>query len=176
MPFTTPATVATGSVASSTAYNSQVINNIAWLGSDAPACQVYRNSNLSLTNNTDTVVAYNLESFDTANMHDAVTNTSRITIPTGGGGLYQILTTGIFAANATGVRRLDILLNGGTLIGRSGQTGSSSINAFMQTEAIYRLNAGDYVETQVYQNSGGALNFEYAASYASFFTVLWIRN
>jgi len=176
MPYTTPATVATGSVASSTTYNSQVISNIAWLGNDAPACQVYRNSNLSLTNNTDTVVAYNLETFDNANMHDAVTNTSRITIPTGGAGLYEIVTTGIFAANATGVRRLDILLNGGTLIGRTGATGTSSGKAFMQTTAIYRLNAGDYLETQVFQNSGGALDFEYAASYASFFSAIWIRN
>lgn len=176
MPWTTPQSVSTNSIASSATYNAQVIDNLSWLGGDAPACRVYRTTNQSIANNTATVVQFPSERWDNFGMHDVSTNNSRITIPTGGAGLYLIHSAVSFSANATGIRRISLNLNGSTVIARQHIAGFTSHPTFLSATAFYRLVAGDYVETEVFQDSGGALDCAVSANAVPEFTVQWVSN
>lgn len=176
MPWTTPQSVSTNSIASSASFNSQVVDNLSWLANDAPSCRVYRNTNLSIANNTETYVAFPLERFDNFAMHDVSINNTRITIPSGGGGLYFIHASVAFSANATGIRRLSIIQNQTTLLARDHSAGFTSYATFLNASAFYRLSAGEYVEISVFQDSGGALDCAVSANATPEFTVLWVRN
>jgi hypothetical protein len=104
-----------------------------------------------------TVLVLDTESFDTDAFHDTVTNNSRMTIPTGFGGYYQIVASYGAASNATGWRQVGILLNAVTTLALSTISAFTGI-ACVQASVIAHLNAADYVEAQVWQSSGGALN------------------
>lgn len=128
----------------------------------------YNSANQSIANVTVTTLALNSERQDTDNFHDNVTNNSRLTAPSAG--FYHITANWAWdPANVSGNRYADVLLNGATVIaadrrvaaGYSGE-GSLSID--------YYLNAGDYVQFRVYQDTGGALNL-IAASNSPVFSI-----
>ena len=73
-------------------------------------------------------------------------------------GYYLVNAHVRFAANATGIRGINLLKNGTiglTSIKSVGFTGSDPV---ILCNVIVKLDTGDYVETQVYQNSGAALD------------------
>jgi hypothetical protein len=111
----------------------------------------------SLADSTWTALTMDVEQWDTGAMHSTVTNTSRVTIPTGQGGHYAFMGQCGFAANATGVRKLAIARNG-TRIWSVTLPGTASDNLVLHVNAMYPATAGDYFELHAYQNSGGALN------------------
>ncbi len=98
-----------------------------------------------------------------------VTNPSRLTAPIAG--KYD-LTAGFFwAGNATGQRQGYMRKNGTDYIGVSVVgTGSAIYHAHSLATQI-NMVAGDYIELQVYQDSGGALSSLYGAYYAPIFTM-----
>jgi len=114
----------------------------------------------TLSNNTDTMLLWTSELYDTDAFHNTSTNTSRITIPTGLGGYYQFRWSIMFGANTSGNRRLRLVKNGsvydsGTVLtvgapngGLCGFAGSSVVSTV----------AGDYWEIQAFQDCGGNLN------------------
>ena len=114
----------------------------------------------SISNATTTVVNFDAEDFDTDGFHSNVTNNSRITIPAGKTGYYQINYLARFASNSTGYRAIYPYKNGAVF--------SPSIQSVVQTSstsshsngfsAIVYLVATDYIEMAVEQNSGGSLN------------------
>jgi hypothetical protein len=127
--------------------------------SGQPRCSAYHNTTQSLTNLAWTWVEFNSEDFDTGGMHDTAVNNDRVTIPAGGAGLYLIVGKVWFAANATGVRALNVVLNGNNSVMQLGfapAPGSDSTSC--PIALLWPLSAGDYISVQAYQASGGALN------------------
>jgi hypothetical protein len=137
------------------------------VGSTVPArCRVSKTADQSIPDNAPTVVTFDAEQFDTAGMHDNVTNNSRITIQTPG--VYLIVGQASWATNASGRRDLSFKLNGNFASG-SGPWGTLSkpANAGFDAANISQvavLAAADYVELSVFQSSGGALNLKGGAS------------
>lgn len=107
--------------------------------------------------------AWNTQLFDTdqddaLGFHDTAANTSRLTVPAGRAGLYLLAANVQFATNATGARFVRLLLNGTNQVAifNSPAVGGFATRALVV--ALRRLVAGDYLEVQVYQDSGAALD------------------
>lgn len=126
-------------------------------------CRVYRDTDVGIANNAWTGVPFVTEDFDPDVMHDNASNTTRITIPTGGAGYYIATGQIRFAANGTGSRGIRFLKNGATSSALGGGQFDPSANASIDhginiSSGIVKLSAGDYLEMQAFQNSGGSLN------------------
>ena len=141
-----------------------------------PAVRVYHNANQSITNTTNTALAFNSERFDQAGgsastQHDVSTNNSRLTCRHAG--VYHIIGGCHFAANATGQRTLFLRLNGATAIAYAPRGfGLSSLDSTSLLVAThYDLAVNDYIEMVVYQDSGGALNVLNGANYSPEFSM-----
>jgi hypothetical protein len=124
----------------------------------------------SLTNNTDTIITWNAERFDTDGFHDNVTNNSRMTIPSGKGGKYLVLGSAYYTTGS-GYRELNVLKNGNLVNYFYGVIEQNY--EFLTINTIVDCAAGDYLELRGYQNSGGALNFNGGAE-NSFFSVTYL--
>lgn len=162
MPFTDPASVQdpTTGVAISSSWGDTVNADLNYLASTRPRANVYNNANQSISNATSTALTFNSERFDPAGMHSTVSNTSRLTIPASEGGHYMVGCTFQFASNATGYRQGALLVNGSTVVAIFNTPAVSGVQTRISLCTLYPLAAGDYVEVQVYQTSGGALNVE----------------
>lgn len=126
--------------------------------------RVTHNAAQAATTAVALVLAFNTERFDTNAIHDTAVNNSRLTCKTAG--LYLIVGNIEWAANATGYRRLDIRLNGATLIAseREGDVVVAAITTIQHITTIYQLAVNDYVELLATQTSGGNLNVNSTAN------------
>ena len=127
-------------------------------GSAFVGCSVYRTSDQTISTGTTTTVTWDAEAYDTDNMHSTSTNTSRITIPTGKGGKYLLIAKFIWSNNGTGARQYAFAKNG-TFKGWEvifPVSASGSYSAYSGS-FVWDLAAGDYIECQVNQSSGGNL-------------------
>lgn len=174
MPYSAPTTITTGQLVTASLMNTDWAGNIAFLA-NPPACRVYNNASIShATSGNWQTVTFNSERYDTATMHDTVSNTSRITVPVDG--LYLITGHIEFAANATGVRGIQILFNGtGTSVaGAYYPTTGGIVGTGLSIATVYKFAATNYVELQGYQTSGGALVINSTAASTPEFSVTWI--
>jgi len=121
-------------------------------------CRVFANSAQTISNATDTKLAYANESFDTDGFHSNVTNNTRITIPAGLGGYYRITANTGFLSNSSGRRIFGLTLNGGGVSSQVEMTASASAEPAATITDTYLLAAGDYLEVNTFQTSGGNLN------------------
>jgi len=130
--------------------------NPAWAGFDMAA--VYNSGNQAVSDNTNTVLAFDSEDIDTNTMHDPSTNNSRITIKTAG--KYEIGFKIMFAAsNATGFRYGWLLKNGANVRGSlAAGTPNTTVVPSCSNSIILNLAASDYIEVSAYQDSGGPIN------------------
>lgn len=161
-------------------WGDNVRDNIVWLAGDAasgnpkPMCRVYHNASQNIATATWTSVSMNSERYDVGGMHSTVTNTSRITIPSGGGGVYHLFGQVRFATNATGIRAVRLLLNGTTSIAQRNNSATSTDPCHIGISCDYKLSAADYVEVQVYQASGGLLAVDSASAESPEFGCHWV--
>lgn len=127
-------------------------------GSTGYSVRAFRNSAQSISNGTWTSVQFNNEVYDAGGLHDNVTNNTRLTAPVGG--VYAITAAIGWAINLTGDRFARVLLNGTTPITSVSAVTTSGAGSypFHSLSLSYYLNPGEYVELQVHQTSGGALN------------------
>ncbi len=120
------------------------------------AAGAYNDADISIANTTATLITLNTSAYDTDNMHDPVTNNSRIKATTAG--TYQILGSIAWASSGTG-RRLIYLRYNGSGSGETVEVDTNQNGAhYMQVNAQHVFTADQYVELFVYQSSGGALN------------------
>jgi hypothetical protein len=105
---------------------------------------------------SNTVLAFDTERWDTNSMHDNVTNNSRLTCKTAG--KYLVCAQCRFASNATGGRTMMLRINGSTIVAITGYPAINGDNTGVGVMSVLNLAVNDYVETLVYQNSGGNLN------------------
>jgi hypothetical protein len=127
-----------------------------------PSCRAYRSGLLTIPNATWTTIGLDGENFDTQNMHNNVTNNSRITVPVSG--KYLITGQISFSLNTTGFRGARILLNGATVLATRFIATTTWVPGVNVT-TIESLNAGDYVEIQGYQASGSDLGISIGREY-----------
>jgi hypothetical protein len=142
----------------------------------APCARVFNSTDLAIPNTTHTILAFDSERYDTDTIHSTSSNTSRLTCVTPG--VYAISAHVSFAPSAAGtLRAVHIRLNGATFIAVNYDPpvgGGFSTNVSVSTQ--YRLAAGDYVEVDVYQDSGGSLNVQAAGNYSPEFGLVKVSG
>lgn len=122
-------------------------------------CSVYNTTTQSISNNTDTGVTFNSEHFDTDGFHSTVSNTEKLTIPSGKDGKYLITASGMWATSNVGTRFFRLQKNGTTNLGNGAKQDTVPSGAFSQSVCeVVDLVAGDYITVDVYQSSGSSLN------------------
>ena len=135
--------------------NTQIRDNLNFLHSP-PVIRVATTGAVSITNNSLTTVNLDAFGFKRDLLHSTVTNPSRVTFATTG--IYTLTLQVDWDANATGRRYASILLNGATVIRAQSMAPASGGQATNQLAMSYDFEATDYVQVQVYQDSGGSLN------------------
>ena len=128
-------------------------------------CRLSTTVATTLPNNTNYRVPYNNEEFDTSGYHDNTTNNTRITIPSGKAGYYFLYTS--MSVN-TGVAGEIRFAKNGTTMNRNDVYGTGSLPVSYQASSIINLAVGDYIEVDMYQNSGASrtlIDFTFLAQY-----------
>lgn len=137
------------------------INTAARAGKGS--CRATRTSSLAVSSATPTIVDYTSADFDTGAFHSTTVNPSRLTIQRSG--KYSVIGSIAWAGNASGIRRIRLLKNGVVLTPdqyTQQPTGGTTVADVGQTVATFLdLRAGDYLQVEGYQDSGGTLNIEY---------------
>lgn len=128
----------------------------AWLiMANGPDAQL-RGTSTSIPNNVDTAVPYATEVRDSDNGHDPVTNNSRYTFPFKG--IYAVTSRVGFANDAAStVREVSHRIDGSTVHFGARWASTSNIIYIVTVTNYFNVNAGQWVETIVNQNSGSAL-------------------
>jgi len=126
-----------------------------------PGARVFNSVDQSVANTT--IVAFDSERWDTDNIHDNVTNNSRLTCNTPG--KYLITFHGRLTGAASSMA-FQIYLNGATIIAYSTSLNASSGDT-MTISTIYDLAANDYVQIRVVGNA--TVTLSHAANYSAEF-------
>ena len=147
-------------------------------GSTDISAHVFHNAAQTISNATDTVLAFNSERNDTHTLHDNATNNSRITISAGAGaGKYLIGVNVRFQPNAdSNLRSVYLFLNNTTIIAqsRTPAVNDASLSTVLPPLVVqYDLAVGDFVEVYVHQQSGGNLDVQSNGNYSPEF---WIQK
>jgi hypothetical protein len=124
---------------------------------------------VSVPTSTFTRLTYTTEQYDTDSYHSNSTNTSRITIPSGKTGYYQVNAQVVYnLSGGGGIRGLYIYLNGASTFGSPDISAPGGQYPGVALTWNAYLTAGDYVELYAYQTSGANLNCFLDATQARF--------
>ena len=124
-----------------------------------PGCVVRLAAAQSIPNFTNTLVTFDTEEFDNGAFFTAPSTT--LTIPSAG--VYHLQATASFTANATGIRIIEIHVNGTLRASQSQQNIGGGTPDSLSTGCHRLCAAGDTVTFRVFQNSGGPLDLQGAA-------------
>lgn len=140
-------------------------DTITVAGSALPLVWVFRSSDFSYSNNTLTTITWNAEAEDSSGFHDLVSNTDRLTVPTGQGGLYQVSFSFKLSGTSIGASAVIVQKNGGTILPdiTSPVSGATAFSG----SALLRLAAGDYLSLQIFTNAGTSLAITGGATQAT---------
>ena len=164
----TPARLAVGNNGETLVADSSTSTGLAWEG--AITCAAISTTVFTIANATFTTLAFNSELWDTDAMHSTSTNTSRITVPKTG--YYKIELQGIWQSNNNANRGARILKNGSTFYTQFQEAQNlGDLNYYYPY--TMQLTAGDYIEVQMYQDSGTTLVW-YNRGQDGMFLVTWI--
>lgn len=120
-----------------------------------------------------TGVTFGVEVFDTHSGHSTSSDTSRYTAQVAG--TYMVLGRGGFVPNSTGRRGVRITKNGVVVGGSANFTQTSTGDVWANSaSAMVHLDVGEYVEVQIYQDSGGNLNSSGASADVNPSMQLWL--
>lgn len=157
MAYTAPTERAAGFLVTASVYNVDIIRNIVDLrtGVVRDACWAYHSAIQAVT--ADAALNLNSEDADVGGMHSTVSNTSRLTVPTGEGGLYFLLGRIRCTGAATGTANAYIRKNNTTNL-RNGENVSGT-NVTVNVWALEPLAAGDYVELYIDKSDGSSWDF-----------------
>jgi hypothetical protein len=127
-----------------------------------PRCYAFKTSDGALANASWGALNFNGELYDSNAAHDNSTNNTRLVAPESG--LYTIIAHTMFETSSAGLRLIDVRKNanavqtGGTDLSMVVQAGNGTTEARLIVAVDAQLNAGDYVESFAWQNSGAPLN------------------
>ena len=122
-------------------------------------CAINNNATLTIANETATAIACGAEEYDSNGFHDNSTNNSRMTIPSGKAGKYQVTAQVLWGSSLTTFFLLYILKNGSVIDGNGINSGIIAVqkglpNDWIQATVTVDLAVGDYVQVAAYQTSG----------------------
>lgn len=137
--------------------DSTAATGLKWASaSSAPTfvgCQLTKSTAQSISSGTETIITFDTETFDSDGFHSTVTNTSRITIPTGKAGKY--LATAQIMSNSKGFQTQGgMRVNGSNVSVYYSPTDPTAPCILLNL--MLNLSVGDYVEIFSYQGSGSA--------------------
>jgi hypothetical protein len=180
MPFTAWKTYSSGDTATAADRNTYERDNGRWLShastGGAPMCRVYNSSTLSSFTDGN-AVTFDSERYDIGGMHSIVSNTSRITVPSGGGGVYHLgaCIRGDIVSPTDAVLQVNLRLNGTTFLASQNMINVDTTNAmFVAVATDYALAAADYVEVTVAWSGGSSCNITAASNRAPEFWARWV--
>lgn len=140
-----------------------------------PTVHVAQVGTASIADTSDTVVAWDYERWDTHGMHDNASNNTRLTVPSGWAGHYQIGVGIRFQTNNVGRRRTALRVNGAAAVASTEDQAGWTGECALQYEATVDLAVGDYIELIVEQESGGYLDLVHDGYAAPEFWARWVR-
>ena len=162
-------TVDSGTIASNAVTNVKVADvDVSKLTGDNASVRVTKSGAQTITNNTATVVTWDVETFDVDGMHDNVTNNSRFTAPVSG--KYLVGASIVFTENSTAGRGVYVRKNGTTYYGgQENQTPSvgSTFHDGTAYSTLVDLLATEYVEIICTQNSSASLTIRHSSNPAT---------
>lgn len=177
MAFTAPRTWSAADVATASLLNTHLRDNMdAAAGANKAAVRAYKSS--AFTHNSSgnwLALTFDSERFDTQSIHSTSTNTDRLTVPSGWGGLWLVGASMNWAANSTGSRFARLRVNATTEFAEAGGANTgASLGVPISFSGLYRASAGDYFTVDVWQNSGGSLDVNAQGNYSPEFWAVWI--
>lgn len=139
------------------------------------SARAYNTAAIALTSGTATLLTLDSERWDTDTIHSTSSQTSRLTATTAG--KYQMTGHVEFAGNTgAGLRRLEILLNGSTVIASEDCAVSDTSDPATTTRCSlathYNLAATDYVELRARQTVTSSLNITAGSNYSPEFEMV----
>jgi hypothetical protein len=146
----------------------------AWrelLAINPPAACAQRTSDQSISSAVQTTVSFAQISYNFRNMW-SIGNPTRLTVPSGMGGIYEIGGLIEYEPNINGARQAILLVNGAPVGRNSTMNSGSGPPARVGFTRDIALSAGDYVELAGYQNSGVTLQMTNASRAPE----LWARR
>jgi len=128
--------------------------------SNAPSFVAYRNSTQSITSATNTIMVFNTEAYDTNSAYN--TTDGKFTVPVGEGGKYFFSSTWIMAGMGDGTKNTIALWKNGSsytspYFDYDSNSPTASTYLYNRIIGILTLSAGDYVQINAYQNTGGTV-------------------
>lgn len=128
-----------------------------------------KSSSETLTHDNYSELIWQTEIDDVGGYHAA--NAAAVVIPVGEGGVFNVQCGGLFAANGTGMRFLDLWLNG-TFFARTQNHAPPASNSLgLTVDRTRRFADGDSITCAAYQDSGGDLSL-FSAPTSTFFTLV----
>jgi len=153
-------------------------NNMDAIDSDfRPAAKMKATSDQTLTNATVTVLGYNAVDYDSyaARPEGAMVNLTTDLITIRKAGLYLVINKVAFAPNATGVRRLDLNINGSFFETHAVGAYASANNTLIMVSPLV-LAVNDTLGGAAYQNSTASLAVVGTASQGVYLAAIWLGN
>lgn len=134
------------------------VDGVPELQATAVGVKAYLTANVAMPSGTWVPLAFTGETFDDG-LHSTTLNASRFTAPSGLGGKYLVTAHAVFTAAGAGgdTTRLVRLRKNGTLIEAEGRLLENGAGTTVSLTTVAKLNAGDYLEMLVYQDSGALL-------------------
>lgn len=158
--------------------NSATATGLTW--QIQPTCRAYNDAAFDPDVNGWRTVTLNQERWDSDTMHSTVANTSRLTIPTNGDGIYTIDAGVLFDTSGVGggtaYYGLRVILGGATVIKQLGpmELTMNTHDMGMAINAQYNLAATNYIEMQVYTTVD--INILSQANFSPEFGATWLRR
>jgi hypothetical protein len=143
---------------------------------NVPACNAVQATPQTVGTAAWTSLALDSTVFDSYGGHSNSTNNSRYTAQVSG--WYLVFAASCWPSNATGWRGIRVTKNGSQVAGGATEVGASAagVTAIATPSVICFLNAGDYVEAQGWQNSGGNLNTSVNLDADCSLTAVWLHT
>ena len=134
---------------------------LKWAAASSPSfvgCSVYKTTNQSINNTSETAISWDAEIVDTNGFHDNVTNNTRFTVPSGYAGKYLFVISVVSGSNSATDQHINLMVNGATRKTEMFASPSASPRRSMLASMLFDLGVGDYLTVNTYQNSGGSVN------------------
>jgi hypothetical protein len=159
----TPARLAVGTNDQVLTADSSTATGLKWAtpaagGTTFAGCSLKKSASQSIPDNVSTAMTWDQEVFDTDGFHSTVTNTDRITIPTGKGGYYLVTCVLYFNDTDADTWRDIRIFKNGTNTMATRIPGSNQSAKAPAISDIFALAAGDYIQAYAVQASGASVD------------------
>lgn len=147
-----------------------------FLATNKPHCLVGRSTTFThAASGSFAAITFNQEFYDVGGCHSTVTNNTRITVPAGGDGKYVFFGNVSWGPSTAGRRILRFVLNGSSVIAQTEDVpalvGGASSQALPSPPVA--LVAGDWIELQAFQDTGGNIDIDVIADFSPVFGMAW---